>query len=90
MDLKQTTRPRHHRTLGREKMTPPAIACVFAVAAMVTWPAASHGDDKQQTPAFSAKGRIGVYKENPRYWQYKGRPVLLLGGSVEDNLFQIP
>ncbi len=34
--------------------------------------------------------RIQIYKENPRYWQYKGKPVLLLGGSVEDNLFQIP
>ena len=33
---------------------------------------------------------IQIYAENPRYWQYKGQPVLLLGGSVEDNLFQIP
>lgn len=34
--------------------------------------------------------RIRIYKDNPRYWQYKGNRVLLLGGSVEDNLFQIP
>ncbi|MBC8229229.1 hypothetical protein H8E77_06760, partial [bacterium] len=34
--------------------------------------------------------RIQLYQDNPRYWQYKGKPVLLLGGSVEDNLFQIP
>ncbi len=34
--------------------------------------------------------RIQIYKSNPRYWQYKGKPILLLGGSVEDNLFQIP
>jgi hypothetical protein len=27
---------------------------------------------------------------NPRYWQYNGRPVVLLGGSEEDNLFQLP
>jgi hypothetical protein len=27
---------------------------------------------------------------NPFYWEYKGAPVVLLGGSVEDNLFQIP
>jgi hypothetical protein len=33
---------------------------------------------------------IGIYEENPRYWQYKDKPVLLLGGSVEDNLFQLP
>jgi hypothetical protein len=34
--------------------------------------------------------RIQPYAQNPYYWQYKGQPVLLLGGSVEDNLFQIP
>jgi hypothetical protein len=36
------------------------------------------------------KDRIQPYAGNPFYWQYKGKPVLLLGGSVEDNLFQIP
>lgn len=34
--------------------------------------------------------RIRPYDKNPFYWQYRGRPVLLLGGSREDNLFQIP
>ena len=34
--------------------------------------------------------RIRPYEKNPRYWQYKGKPVLLLGGSKDDNLFQIP
>lgn len=34
--------------------------------------------------------RIRPYNGNPFYWQYRGRPVLLLGGSREDNLFQIP
>jgi len=34
--------------------------------------------------------RIRPYEQNPRYWQYKGQPVLLLGGSEDDNLFQIP
>ena len=33
-------------------------------------------------------GRIRPYAENPCYWQYKGRPVLLLGGTDDDNLFQ--
>ncbi|MCC7407872.1 MAG: hypothetical protein IT442_07360, partial [Phycisphaeraceae bacterium] len=33
--------------------------------------------------------RIGPWPTRPDYWQYQGRPVLLLGGSVEDNLFQI-
>ena len=31
---------------------------------------------------------IKPWKENPRYWQYKEQPVLLLGGTCDDNLFQ--
>lgn len=34
--------------------------------------------------------RIRPYEENPYYWQYEGRPVVLLGGSKDDNLFQLP
>jgi hypothetical protein len=37
------------------------------------------------------RGADGIpWPENPRYWQYEGRPVLLLGGSKDDKLFQIP
>lgn len=32
---------------------------------------------------------IQPYEENPYYWQYKGKPVMLLGGSKDDNLFQL-
>jgi hypothetical protein len=35
-------------------------------------------------------GRIQPYSENPYYWQYKGKPMLLLGGSWQDNLFNHP
>ncbi|MFC1714258.1 DUF6298 domain-containing protein [Candidatus Poribacteria bacterium] len=31
--------------------------------------------------------RIKPYTKNPRYWQYKGKPVMLLGGSKTDHLF---
>jgi len=34
--------------------------------------------------------RIDIYRPNPAYWQYGGKPVLLLGASKDDNLFQIP
>ncbi|MFW6145842.1 MAG: hypothetical protein ACOC7R_00750 [Planctomycetota bacterium] len=33
---------------------------------------------------------IRPYDANPRYWQYRGQPVLLLGASDDDNLFQVP
>ena len=41
-------------------------------------------------PNIASPGRIQPWSKNPRYWQYKGQPVLLLGGSKDDNLFQIP
>jgi len=36
------------------------------------------------------KDRIQVYEKNPHYWQYKGKPILLISGSDEDNLFNHP
>ncbi|UCG49539.1 MAG: hypothetical protein JSU94_07115 [Phycisphaerales bacterium] len=33
---------------------------------------------------------IKPWSENPRYWQYRGKPVFLLGASDDDNLFQWP
>jgi hypothetical protein len=33
---------------------------------------------------------IAIYPLNPSYFQYRGAPVLLLGGSDEDNLFNHP
>ncbi len=33
---------------------------------------------------------IRIYNENPFYWEYKGKPVLLLGGSSETNPFNVP
>jgi hypothetical protein len=33
---------------------------------------------------------IRISSENPFYWEYKGEPMLLLGGSREDNLFNHP
>ena len=31
---------------------------------------------------------IDVYSKNPFYWEQNGKPVLLLGASGDDNLFQ--
>ena len=56
-----------------------AVAVLWLMAAVL--PAPTAADDS---------GRIQPWAENPRYWQYQGQPVLLLGGSKDDNLFQIP
>ena len=55
----------------------PCSAGVFLCAMMI---ACVHADDRRQ---------IQPYSENPRYWQYQGKPVLLLGGTKDDNLFQV-
>jgi hypothetical protein len=34
--------------------------------------------------------RIRPYAKKPYYWQYKGKPVLPLGGSWQDSLFNHP
>jgi len=36
------------------------------------------------------KPPIKPWSENPRYWSYHGEPVMLIGGSDDDNLFQWP
>jgi len=41
---------------------------------------------------FAAVEAVGIepWPENPSYWQHDGKPVLLLGASDDDNLFQWP
>jgi hypothetical protein len=39
-------------------------------------------------PKNSEENRIQPWIENPWYWQFKGEPVMLLGASSDDNLFQ--
>jgi hypothetical protein len=36
----------------------------------------------------SAQG-IQPYEKNPFYWEFRGKPCLLVGGSVDDDLFQV-
>jgi len=40
--------------------------------------------------SFGPAQEIQPWNENPWYWSYHGQPVLLLGGSDDDNLFQWP
>lgn len=42
------------------------------------------------TAAPAAEPALRPWKENAWYWSYQGEPVLLLGGSDDDNLFQWP
>ena len=68
------------------------VACFLTVAAVFGCLDVSQAVPRQKNaaPAAANKGRIQPCHKNPRYWQYKGKPVLLLGGTKDDNLFQLP
>lgn len=39
---------------------------------------------------FKSRRPIQPWSKNPSFWEYKGEPLILLGGSNDDNLFQWP
>ncbi len=54
------------------------------------WAARTRGPEEKEAVVMSSPNAIQPYTRNLRFWQYKGRPVWLLGGSKDDNLFQVP
>ena len=42
------------------------------------------------THAQADSDRIQPYAANPRYWQYNGQPVLLLGGTIKTASSKYP
>lgn len=60
-------------------------------ATVLPWRVREQAGAAQTPQARPSHGsRIAPWPENPWYWQYGGAPLLLLGGSKDDNLFQIP
>jgi hypothetical protein len=59
--------------IGRSEIT---IALALAIAAWANSVLAAGNPD-----------RLQPYARNPAYWQYKGKPVMLLGGSKTDHIF---
>ncbi len=64
----------------RSFIYPIALALISVVAASYV-----HGADNADNG-----DNLRPWSKDARYWQYKGQPVLLLGGSKDDSLFQIP
>jgi len=58
------------------------VVCLAACLNAADWSAAASEPGQAK--------RVDIYRKNPAYWQYGGEPVLLIGGSKDDNLFQIP
>lgn len=59
---------------------------IFLCIALLTFSCDRNSSGQQQPE--NATG-IRPWSENPAYWEYKGEPVLLLGATANDNLFQI-
>ena len=66
------------------------ITCFITMAIVTCQPVVSLAVPRQKiaAPALADRDRIQFCHKNPRYWQYNGKPVLLLGGTDDDNLFQ--
>jgi hypothetical protein len=63
---------------------------VFSIAAIILLfgaPSKADGQDAVAKRHNQNADLIKPYKDNPRYWQHKGEPVLLLGGSKTDHIF---
>lgn len=59
---------------------------VFVSAAVLLTSVAS----ARAVPSDADRVRIQPYAANPAYWQYRGEPVMLIGGTDQDNLFNHP
>jgi len=67
------------------------LVLLFLVSSSVNVPAS--GTDQEENNAESDEAvatadKIQPYSENPWYWQYRGEPIVLIGGTGTDNLFQ--
>ena len=67
-------------------MSPPrsSLTCALAAMACLLWPHPSPVSTRPAGPD------IRPWSQNPWYWSDRGKPVLLVGGSDDDNLFQWP
>ncbi|MEW5979752.1 MAG: hypothetical protein AB1898_28480 [Acidobacteriota bacterium] len=62
----------------------------LSILALALWAVPSvptHAEQAAPPIVVDNTNRIQPWPKNPRYWQYKGRPVMLLGGSKTDHLF---
>ena len=62
--------------------------CTFPVIFLILASCNSQ-NESQQEEQIQLTG-IQPWAENTSYWEYKGEPVLLLGATDNDNLFQMP
>jgi hypothetical protein len=67
-------------------------ACAALVFSLLLPPPSTQADPPAAAIDAEALNRQAIqpWPDNPRYWQFHGQPVLLVGGSDDDNPFQWP
>ena len=81
LDCVSSNPPEHSTTMNGPRLRSSAVAAAavgILAAALTSGLAADNAD------------RIQPWSKNAAYWQYKGQPLMLLGASKDDNLFQSP
>jgi hypothetical protein len=63
---------------------------LFRISKVTLWVVAGVFPGMFVSALADANHGIRPYSGNPYYWEYKGKPTLLLGGSEQDNLFNHP
>ena len=70
-------------------MVKETFGSIFWIGSMLSYLVFFSVLPQQVSAQVVADDYIQPYQENPRYWQYRRQPVLLLGGSQDDNLFLV-
>ena len=65
------------------------VVLVLACIISLTLATACHAAEPLASADFE-RDRIQPYVANPFYWQYRGEPLLLIGGTHDDNPFNSP
>jgi hypothetical protein len=60
---------------------------LIILAALMSWTVGEAEEIRQERDEHRLRNDIQPYGKNPGYWQFKGKPVLLLGGSQTDHIF---
>lgn len=77
------------RHLKTHKMKRPVLPLLLCVVLCCLWNCHTPENESVREQLQQSSAGIQIYPKNPSYWMYDGEPILLIGGSMEDNLFQI-
>jgi hypothetical protein len=76
-------------SIKTEKMRKTILTFIVAgVMLFFYFPVQAGNSKKANSAAINNDNSIRPYSKNPWYWEYKGEPIMLIGASDRDNLWQ--